>query len=104
MRESFLDRSQGGLVFFQPVVRASAEALTITCIRVGDRFIIDSEWRVDWMKMDGWMIEDGVGITCPSLISVSKVWMGSIPGKSSMSPVFMLKQAPCQGQRTVPFE
>lgn len=28
----------------------------------------------------------------------------SKPGKSSMSPVLMLKQAPCQGQRTLPLD
>lgn len=30
--------------------------------------------------------------------------MLSRPGKSSMSPVFTLKQAPCQGQRTLPLQ
>lgn len=33
-----------------------------------------------------------------------KVGRLSSPGKSSMSPVAMLKHAPCQGQRTCPFD
>lgn len=33
-----------------------------------------------------------------------KVGRLSRPGKSSMSPVAMLKHAPCQGQRTCPLD
>lgn len=40
---------------------------------------------------------EGVGVTW-------KVGRLSRPGKSSMSPVAMLKQAPCHGQRTCPFD
>lgn len=51
------------------------------------------------------MLEDGsVGAGGEELIVTWKVGRLSRPGKSSMSPVAMLKQAPCHGQRTCPFD
>lgn len=48
---------------------------------------------------DGWVgaVGEELGVTW-------KVGRLSSPGKSSMSPVAMLKQAPCHGQRTCPFD
>lgn len=51
------------------------------------------------------MVRDGsVGAGGKELGVTWKVGRLSSPGKSSMSPVAMLKQAPCHGQRTCPFD
>lgn len=56
------------------------------------------------MIRQGMCLRDGTGGAGGRGKVTWKVGRLSSPGKSSMSPVAMLKHAPCQGQRTCPFD